>query len=131
MVTSLFSSIHAAGDGMAAVGTPAHLSNKTFNSSTFLPSLSQNSNSKPKQPLRVRCALSPPKWQEGRRLVSISLALSHLLFIPNRMPLSLPLHFCHSLFGWRQIEKKMHTDYSLSSGVHLNWIVLVDYISPR
>ncbi|XP_028807069.1 uncharacterized protein LOC114761802 [Neltuma alba] len=70
---------------MAGVGSPAHFSNKLFNSSTsLLPPVSQNFTSKPKQALRVRCALSPTKWREGRRPVSISLALSHLLFIPNQ-----------------------------------------------
>ncbi|KAI9107047.1 hypothetical protein K1719_022575 [Acacia pycnantha] len=70
---------------MAGVGTPAHFSNKLLRSSTSLPHpLLQNSTSKPKQALRVRCALSSPKWREGRRIVSISLALSPLLFIPNR-----------------------------------------------
>ncbi|XP_054798650.1 uncharacterized protein LOC129303386 [Prosopis cineraria] len=68
---------------MAIVGMPEHFSGKLFNSSTF-PSILQNSTSKPKQALHVRCSLSPPQWREGRRLVSISLALSHLLFIPNR-----------------------------------------------
>ncbi|XP_061374945.1 uncharacterized protein LOC133317134 [Gastrolobium bilobum] len=57
---------------MASLGTPAHVSNKK---PLHCPT------SKPK---RVRCAVSPPAWQEGRRVVSISLVLSHLLLIPNR-----------------------------------------------
>ncbi|KAG2664185.1 hypothetical protein I3843_16G066100 [Carya illinoinensis] len=32
---------------------------------------------------RVKCALSPPKWRENRRLISISFVLSHLFSIPN------------------------------------------------
>ncbi|KAG5018515.1 hypothetical protein AAZX31_06G051700 [Glycine max] len=58
---------------MASLGTPAHVS----------------SNKKPLhrwswKAKRVRCAVSPPTWREGRRTVSLSLVLSHLLLIPNR-----------------------------------------------
>ncbi|KAF7830415.1 uncharacterized protein G2W53_012748 [Senna tora] len=69
---------------MAAVSTPVHVRTNPFISSAFPPSLSQNFASKTNQPLRVRCALSPLKWREGRRFVSISIALWHLLFTPNR-----------------------------------------------
>ncbi|CAL0319095.1 unnamed protein product [Lupinus luteus] len=57
---------------MATLSSPAHVSNKPFPHS-----------SEPKR-LSVRCAVSPATWQESRRIVSISIALSHLLLIPNR-----------------------------------------------
>ncbi|KAK8476274.1 hypothetical protein V6N11_030862, partial [Hibiscus sabdariffa] len=40
------------------------------------------SSAKPKQ-FSVRSAVSPPKWRESRRSVSISLFLSHFLLTPN------------------------------------------------
>ncbi|KAL4304129.1 hypothetical protein GQ457_10G001680 [Hibiscus cannabinus] len=43
---------------------------------------STSSSAKPKQ-FSVRSAVSPPKWRESRRSVSISLFLSHFLFAPN------------------------------------------------
>ncbi|XP_027355894.1 uncharacterized protein LOC113865497 isoform X2 [Abrus precatorius] len=54
---------------MASLATPAHVSN--LHCPTW-------------KTKRVRCALSPPTWREGRRVVSLSLVLSHFLLIPNR-----------------------------------------------
>lgn len=57
---------------MASLGTPAHVSsNRPLQCSTW-------------KAKRVRCAVSPPRWREGRRTVSFSLLLSHLLLIPHR-----------------------------------------------
>lgn len=58
--------------GMASLGTPAHVSsNRPLQCST-------------RKAKRVRCAASSPRWREGRRTVSFSLLLSHLLLIPHR-----------------------------------------------
>ncbi|KAJ1382284.1 hypothetical protein SESBI_44416 [Sesbania bispinosa] len=57
---------------MASLVFPAHVSNnKPLQCSSW-------------KAKRVRCALSPPTWREGRRMVSLSLVLSHFLLIPNR-----------------------------------------------
>ncbi|GAU26702.1 hypothetical protein TSUD_314790 [Trifolium subterraneum] len=58
---------------MASVVTPAHVSSRK---------LLQCSSWKTK---RLSCELSPPpsSWKEGRRMISISLVLSHFLLIPN------------------------------------------------
>ncbi|GMI89367.1 hypothetical protein like AT2G26340 [Hibiscus trionum] len=45
-------------------------------------SSSNSTATKPKQ-FSVRSAVSPPKWRESRRSVSISLFLSHVLLAPN------------------------------------------------
>ncbi|KAI4316470.1 hypothetical protein L6164_024448 [Bauhinia variegata] len=74
---------------MATV-TPAHVSNKSFHSSILAVPSPSSSTLKSKRPLCVRCAESPPKWREGRRLLSISLALSHLFFIPNSVTAGSP-----------------------------------------
>ncbi|GLT73534.1 hypothetical protein SLA2020_453850 [Shorea laevis] len=63
---------------MATLGTPAYVSTKPLNSLSCRPSLTARAGRKLP---RARCALSPPKWRESRRLVS--LVLSHFLFIPN------------------------------------------------
>lgn len=58
--------------GMASLGTPAHVSsNRPLQCSTW-------------KAKRVRCAVSSPRRREGRRTVSFSLLLSHLLLIPHR-----------------------------------------------
>ncbi|WVZ20247.1 hypothetical protein V8G54_007569 [Vigna mungo] len=58
--------------GMASLGTPAHVSsNRPLQCSAW-------------KAKRVRCAVSSPRWREGRRTVSFSLLLSHLLLIPHR-----------------------------------------------
>ncbi|WJX35408.1 hypothetical protein P8452_23402 [Trifolium repens] len=58
---------------MASLVTPAHVSSsKSLQCSSW-------------KTKRVSCELSPPpSWKEGRRMVSISLVLSHFLLIPNR-----------------------------------------------
>ncbi|XP_031277281.1 uncharacterized protein LOC116135705 [Pistacia vera] len=71
---------------MATLRTPAHSSTTPFGFSfSSLPrSLSQNYAAAKTNRPPVRCALkSPPEWRESRRLVSFSLALSQLLFLPN------------------------------------------------
>ncbi|GMY29064.1 hypothetical protein FCV25MIE_24306 [Fagus crenata] len=75
------------------MATHAHVSMNTFDSLSFPLSLTRTRTrtstvAKDKKKLPpVRCALSPPKWRESRRLVSISLvlsfSLSHFLFMPN------------------------------------------------
>ncbi|XP_050365922.1 uncharacterized protein LOC126784502 [Argentina anserina] len=62
---------------MATLSSSAHVSTNPFTSSNV------SSNANRFRP--VRCALSPPNWRESRRLVSVSLslALSHLLFVPD------------------------------------------------
>ncbi|KAE9609307.1 hypothetical protein Lal_00020051 [Lupinus albus] len=57
---------------MATLSSHAYVSKKAFPHS-----------SEPKR-LRVRCAVSSTTCQESRRIVSISIALSHFLLIPNR-----------------------------------------------
>ncbi|XVE70841.1 hypothetical protein DITRI_Ditri10aG0102700 [Diplodiscus trichospermus] len=68
---------------MATIHTLVHVSANPFLSSTSPRSFSSKFTAKPKRFSGVRCAVSPPKWQESRRLVSISLLFSHLLLIPN------------------------------------------------
>ncbi|XP_044472428.1 uncharacterized protein LOC123201042 [Mangifera indica] len=64
---------------MATLRTPLHSSTTPFGFTfSFHLPLAAKSNG----PL-MRCALSRPEWRESRRLVSFSLALSHLLFLPN------------------------------------------------
>ncbi|XP_019417369.1 PREDICTED: uncharacterized protein LOC109328381 isoform X3 [Lupinus angustifolius] len=57
---------------MATLSSTAHVSKKPFPHSSEAKRLS------------VKCAVSPTTWQESRRIVSISIALSHFLLIPNR-----------------------------------------------
>ncbi|OMO67029.1 hypothetical protein CCACVL1_20847 [Corchorus capsularis] len=69
-----------------SINTHAHVSAYRFFSSAPTRSFSSNSNlaAKPKRLSGVRCAASPPQWEEGRRLVSISLLCSPLLLlVPN------------------------------------------------
>ena len=94
---------------MASVGTPAHVSIKPLNSSIHPLPVPPNFIQKPKQSLHVRCALSTPKWREGRRLLSISLALSHLLFIPNRMLSSISIRLLISDVSLTRKENKMNS----------------------
>lgn len=75
---------------MATLNTPAHFS------TTIPRHVSPNCTTKTNRLQGVRCALSPPSWRESRRrLVSFSLALSHLLFLPNTnsRPRSAPFRF--------------------------------------
>ncbi|OMO86474.1 hypothetical protein COLO4_21139 [Corchorus olitorius] len=66
-----------------SINTHAHISAHPFLSSAPTRSFSSNLAAKPKRLSEVRCAVSPPQWQEGRRLVSISLLCSPLLLLPN------------------------------------------------
>ncbi|KAJ7966359.1 Apicidin F synthase [Quillaja saponaria] len=68
---------------MATVSTYAHVSKIPFNSLTSSFALPVYFTSKSKSPPQVRCALSPSEWRESRRLVSISLAVSHLMLFSN------------------------------------------------
>ncbi|KAK9273694.1 hypothetical protein L1049_018504 [Liquidambar formosana] len=67
--------------GMATPSTTAQVSTGPFNS-TF-PPLTPNHTSRGTKASPVRCASFPPKWRESRRLVTISLILSHCLSVPN------------------------------------------------
>ncbi|XP_021277645.1 uncharacterized protein LOC110411700 isoform X2 [Herrania umbratica] len=68
---------------MATVQSHAHASAYPFLSSSSPRSSAPNFTAKPKRFSGVRCAVSPPKWRESRRLVSISMLFSHLLLVPN------------------------------------------------
>ncbi|KAL9442098.1 hypothetical protein AB3S75_020581 [Citrus x aurantiifolia] len=69
---------------MATLNAPAHFSTSPCTYSTIPRYLSPNCTTKTNRSQRVRCALSPSNWRESRRrLVSFSLALSQLLFLPN------------------------------------------------
>ncbi|XP_021277646.1 uncharacterized protein LOC110411700 isoform X3 [Herrania umbratica] len=70
---------------MATVQSHAHASAYPFLSSSSPRSSAPNFTAKPKRFSGVRCAVSPPKWRESRRLVSISMLFSHLLLVPNCM----------------------------------------------
>ncbi|KAB1219841.1 hypothetical protein CJ030_MR3G009483 [Morella rubra] len=65
---------------MAILATPGHVSAKPC--SSFTCPLAWTAKAKRKL-LGATCALSPLKWRESRRLTSISIVLSPLLFIPN------------------------------------------------
>ncbi|KAE8671376.1 hypothetical protein F3Y22_tig00111957pilonHSYRG00009 [Hibiscus syriacus] len=52
-------------------------------SSTAPRTSSSNSNTAKLKQFSVRSSASPPIWRESRRLVSISLFLSHFLLTPN------------------------------------------------
>ncbi|XVF48750.1 hypothetical protein PTKIN_Ptkin03bG0214500 [Pterospermum kingtungense] len=71
---------------MATIHTQAHVSSHPFlsSSSSSPRCFPSNFTAKPKRFYGVRCTVSesPPTWRESRRLVSISLILSHFL-VPN------------------------------------------------
>ncbi|OAY26926.1 uncharacterized protein LOC110603085 [Manihot esculenta] len=67
---------------MAISYTTAHVSISPLNPSAF-PSLNPLSAKPRKNVGAVRCALSTSESKSSRRLVSISLLLSHLFFVPN------------------------------------------------
>ncbi|XP_040999098.1 uncharacterized protein LOC121244917 isoform X1 [Juglans microcarpa x Juglans regia] len=62
---------------MVMLSTPAYVSAKPLTCP-----LSSVARAQRKLP-RMNCALSPSKWRESRRLISISFVLSHLFSIPN------------------------------------------------
>ncbi|XP_022756379.1 uncharacterized protein LOC111304130 [Durio zibethinus] len=68
---------------MATIHTHALVGAYLFLSSTSPRLFPSNFTAKPKRFSGVRCAVSAPKWQKSRRLVSISLLFSHLLLVPN------------------------------------------------
>ncbi|KDP34030.1 hypothetical protein JCGZ_07601 [Jatropha curcas] len=62
----------------------AHVSVGPLNPSAFPLAFSSKDPRKKKSFSQVRCALSSPRWREtNRRLVSISLLLSHIFPVPN------------------------------------------------
>ncbi|XP_021890701.1 uncharacterized protein LOC110809244 isoform X2 [Carica papaya] len=69
---------------MATLSSAAHVSRSPFVPSTFSSLLLSSSNRKASKLCGARCALSPPKWRESRRLVSISLLFSCFFYAPNR-----------------------------------------------
>ncbi|KAA0064710.1 uncharacterized protein E5676_scaffold187G00160 [Cucumis melo var. makuwa] len=72
---------------MATSTTPPLISSEQFKfSASILPPLPLRfTAANNKNHCRVRCALSSNNWRESRRLFSISLVLSNLFLIPDRM----------------------------------------------
>lgn len=81
---------------MATPTTTALISSEHFKSSaSILPSLPRRfSAANTKNHRRFRCALSSSNWRKNRRLVSISLLLSNLFLIPDRMRRSVHRIIC-------------------------------------